>query len=209
MFALSSLLGRPVQRFVRLRLLAALVAGIGLPVGLSPALDFRLHTTETEDDGFKHEHSCFRYDEHSDMQIDLPKGWITTAEPSSMTSVPPDASGAVIQVEKSAFTPDTPFRDAGLDVYRRRALSGVPEGAVNARIIVEKANPLPIFNWKDYEFTMAYNFFGRDLRRSVLFINVNPKQQILLTVTAEQGDYEKVYGQGLTLMQSWIPIPVN
>ena len=56
---------------------------------------------------------------------------------------------------------------------------------------------------------MAYNFFGRDLRRSVLFINVNPKQQILLTVTAEQGDYEKVYGQGLTLMQSWIPIPAN
>ena len=205
----SPLPGRPVWRVARLKLLAVLMAGVGLSARPSQALDFQLRTVETLDDGFKHEHSCFRYDDHSDMQIDLPRGWNTTADARSITSVSPDGSGAVIHLEKSALTPDTPFRDTGLDVYRRGVLSGLPEGAVNARIVAEKANPLPIFGWKDYEFTVTYNFFGRDLRRGVVFVNVNPKQQVLMTVSAEQGNFEQVHSQGLTLMQSWTPIPAS
>ena len=198
-----------MRRVARLSLLVALAAGVGLPVGPARALDFQLRSVETVDDGFKHEHSCFRYDDRSDMQIDLPKGWITTANVDSITSVSPDASGAVIRIEKSVLLPDTQFRDAGLEVYRRRVLSGIPEGAVNIRIVAEKADPLPVFGWKDYAFTVAYDFFGRTLRRSVVFININPKQQISMIVNAEQSDFDKVYGQGLTLMQSWVPIPAS
>ena len=194
------------RRFVRLGLSALLVAGGWLAVP-SRALDFQLRPTTTVDDGFTHEHSCFSYDDRADMQIDLPRGWRTTADAGSITSVPPDASGALLRIEKSTLGPDTPFRDAGLDVYRRRALAGVPQGAVNARIVAEKADPLPIFGWKDYEVTVSYDFFGQSLSRSVVFINLNPKQQILLTVSATQGDFDKVRGQGMTVMQSWVPVP--
>ncbi len=205
----SPITRRSLRRFLFLDLLAAFVACISLPVALSHALDFQLRPVETVDDGFKHEHSCFRYDDRSDMQIDLPRGWRTTADSNSITSVPPDVSGAVIRIEKSALTPDTLFRDAGLDVYRQRVLSGIPERAVNTRIVAEKANPLPIFGWKDYEFTVVYDFFGRTLRRSVVFVDLNSKEQILMTVSAEQSDFDKIYSQGLTLMQSWVPSPAS
>ena len=195
------------RRFVRPGLLAVVVAGGSFLAAPSRALDFQLHPTTTVDDGFTHEHSCFSYDDRSDMQIDLPRGWRTTADASSINSVPPDASGALIRIEKSSLAPDTPFRDAGLDVYRRRALAGVPQGAANIKIVAEKADPLPIFGWKDYEFTVSYDFFGQSLSRSVVFINLNPKQQILMTVSATQGDFDKVRGQGMTVMQSWVPVP--
>jgi hypothetical protein len=161
------------------------------------------------DDGFTHEHGCFSYDEHSDMLIDLPRGWTTTADSGSITCVAPNASAAMIRIEKSAVAPNVAFHDNDLEQYRRRVLSGVPEGAVNTRIVAEKADPLPIFGWKDYEFTLAYDFFGQSLRRSVAFINLNPKQQITVTIVATQSDFDTVHGQGMTVMQSWVPTPAK
>ena len=195
------------RRLVRPGLLAVFVAGSSLLAAPSRALDFQLHPTTTVDDGFTHEHSCFRYDDRSDMQIDLPRGWHTTADAGSITTVAPDASGALIRIEKSPLTPATLFRDAGLDVYRQRVLAGIPQGATNTRIVTEKADPLPIFGWKDYEFTVSYDFFGQSLRRSVVFVNLNPKEQILMTVSAGQSEFDKVRGQGMTVMQSWMPVP--
>ena len=200
---------RPAWWFVRPGLFAALVVGSGFLAVPSRALDFQLHPVKTLDDGFTHEHSCFSYDNRTDMLIDLPKGWNITADPSSITSLSPNASGAVIRIEKSALTPNTPFRDTSLDLYRRRVLSGIPQGAVNTHIVAEKTDPLPIFGWKDYEFTVAYDFFGRSLRSSVVFINLNAKEQISMTVIASQNDFDKVHGQGMTVMQSWTPTPAS
>jgi hypothetical protein len=189
---------------LRLIVIAVLEGLMAAPAG---ALDFQLHTVSVAEDGFTHEHSCFKYDDVVDVMIDLPRGWTVTADAGSITSVPPNDASTLIRLEKSRLAPNIPFRDAGLEAYRKVALATVPAGAVDVRIVKEAANPLPVFNWKDFEFEVTYTFFGVTLRRSVLFINLNSQQQILTTVISGPLTFDKVHGAAMDVMRSWSPVP--
>jgi hypothetical protein len=193
-----------------LRLLQALIAGaafIGPFAVPAAALDFQLHTVSINEDGYMHKHSCFKYDERTDVMIDFPVGWSTTADAGSITSLPPHEANTSIFLQRSPLTPDTPFKDSGLDTYRKRATAMIPPGAVNLHVIKETAEPLPVFGWKDFEFEMTYDFFGATFRRSVLFVDVDASQQILTTVVAEQPNFDKVHAAAMDVMRSWCPVP--
>jgi hypothetical protein len=197
------------RRCLACGVLAILALGSVFPVGLAHALDFELHSVATVEDGVPREHSSFRYDDHTDMMIDLPHGWSTTATAAAIICVPTNAVGAEVRIEKSTLTPGTPFAGAGLDVYRQRLLSGVPAGAANPRLGEEKRDPLPVFGWKDYEFTVAFTFFGQQLQRSVTFINLNDKEQIMVIVTGAQGEFDRIHAQAMDVMLSWSPVPAK
>jgi hypothetical protein len=195
------------------RLAWCLAAGMALagvfPVGMARALNFELHPVTTLEDGALREHESFRYDGHTNVRIDVPRGWSTTATAAEITCVPMNAGGAEVRIEKSALTPATPFAGAGLDVYRQRVLSTVPQGAANLRMGEEKRDPLPVFGWKDYELTVAFEFFSQRLRRSVIFINLNATEQIMVIVTGAQSDFDRIHAQAMDVMLSWTPVPAS
>ena len=190
------------------RWLLALTAGVALAAGCAvPAfgLDFQLHTVSLSEDGFVHRHSCFKYDERSNVLIDLPPGWNTTADAGSITSSPPNAINTFILLQRSPLTPGTPFRDSTLDTYRQRALASVPPGSSNIRVVKETPNPLPIFGWQDFEFEMSYDLAGTTFHRSVLFINLDTRQQILTAVVAEASAFDKIHAAAMDVLRSWHP----
>ena len=208
----SSLIGpiRAATRdLLRRGLPVALLCGTLLLAVPCRALDFRLHEVKTEDDGFTHVHSCFRYDDRTEIMIDLPRHWSVTDDVSSISAVPPGGANTLLRIAKSPFPSNASFQKADLDAYRAQVLAGVPQGSVNVRVLEEKADPLPVFGWKDYQFTMAYDFFGQSFRRSVLFINLNPKEQLMVTVVAGQADFDKVYEASMDVMRSWSPVPAT
>jgi hypothetical protein len=194
-------------------LVRGLLAGIALvcvcPVGPASALDFELHSAVTVEDGVPRKHACFRYDEHTNVMIDLPHSWSTTSTAAAITCVPTNTGGAEVRIEKSTLTPGTPFANAGLDVYRQHLLSIVPHGAASLRLGEEKRDRLPVFGWKDYEFTVAFDFFSQQLLRSVMFINLNDKEQIMVIVTGARPGFDQIHAQAMDVMLSWSPVPAN
>lgn len=167
------------------------------------ALDFVLHASTVVDDGIRKEQLYVRNDERTSVLLSLPTRWTRTDSPASLTLTPPDIDNSLVRVEKSTLTPDTPLRDKGLDVYRKRAEADVPQGATGLQCTREQDNPLPIFGWKDYEFVFSYDFFGQAYKRSVVFINLNAREQIMLTCVAPADRFDSVHEAGLDLMRSW------
>ena len=191
----------------RVQLAAALCAVIALtPPAL--ALDFELQTVSVSEDGFTHDRTCFRYDGDTNVMIDLPRGWSISANAACIgaTAAVGDAS---IRMEKSPLTPATPWREKGLDMYRQRILGSVPQGALNVRIVQEQADPLPVFHWKDYEFVIDYDFYGRALRRSAMFVNLNAVDQILVSAVSTRDAFQPTHEAALDMLRSWTPVPAR
>ncbi len=182
--------------------LAGLVARAG-------ALDFILHAKNVQEDGFTKEQLYVRNDERSDVLLGLPMEWARTDGPASLTLVPPDVRNSLVRVEKSALAPNTEFREAGLDTYRRRAQADIPQGATNVQCREEHENPLPIFGWKDHEFVFSYDFFGQAYKRSVVFVNLNAREQIVLTCVAPAEKFDAVRNAGFDVLRSWQVVPSN
>lgn len=181
-------------------LVAALLA-LGAP--RAGALDFVLHATTVEEDGFNREQLYVRNDERSNVLLTLPARWTRNDGAASLTVIPPDFENSLVRIEKSALAPDTSWHDKGVEVYRRRAQADVPQGATGLQCKEERDNPLPIFGWKEHEFVFTYEFFGQAYRRSVLFVNINAREQIVLTCVAPAEHFDRVREAGMDLLRSW------
>ena len=173
------------------------------------ALDFRLSPLVFSEDGFTRQRMAFQYKDGISMMTDLPPQWNVAGESDALTMVAANDSDGTIRIEKSPLTPGTDFHDKGLDVYRRRFLSFVPKGAVNVRIVQERANPLPVFHWTDYEFVAEYEFYGRAFKRSAMFINLDVKEQILMTAFADGGKFDRCHDVGFDVLRSWTPVSAS
>ena len=171
------------------------------------ALDFVLHTKNVEEDGFTKEQLYVRNDERSDVLLNLPARWVRTDGPATLTLMPPDVRNSLVRVEKSPLAPNTEFREAGLETYRRRAQADIPQGATTVQCQEEHENPLPVFGWKDHEFLFTYDFFGQTYKRSVVFINLNAREQIMLTCVAPAEGFDAVRDAGFEVLRSWQVVP--
>lgn len=189
--------------------------GVGLmllltgPVGRAFGHDFRLYAGKVEEDGFTRDIAYFQNQDRTRVQINLPGGWTVAADAAALTLTSPTASGSLIRLENSRFAPDLPFKDKGLEAYRRQALSTLPEGATDTKMVEEHDNPLPIFHWKTYEFVLAYDFYGSSYQRSVLFLDMDAKEQLVVTALAAKPDHARVRSIALDLLRSWQTLPPN
>ncbi len=185
---------------------AALVLTAVLLAGGTPrvgALDFMVHTMTVEEDGFTKEQAYVTNNTSTNVLLSLPPRWNRVDAAASLTLTPPDINNSLVRLEKSALAPDTPFSDKGLDTFRRRAQADVPAGATGLKCVRERDNPLPIFGWKDHEFLFEYEFFGQAYRRSVLFVNLNAREQLMLTCVAPADQFDRVRDAGLDVLRSW------
>ena len=186
-------------------LLGAMLAFAPLPCR---AFDFTLNSFKVEEDGFTHEESYFTRDARTNIGIRIPPQWTAAGAPAALSLTSPSAAGSSLRLEPSALTPAVTFLDAGLADYRKIVLAEVPAGSTEVRLTDEKANPLPIFHWTDHEFTVEFSLYGQRYVRSVVFINLDPKQQMRLTIVGLKADFARVHEAGYTLLQSWQEMPV-
>ncbi len=197
---------------MRTRAAFVLAAAAGILLGgpsRAAALDFVVHTMTVEEDGFTKEQAYIRNDERTSILLTLPPRWNRVDDAASLTLTPPDGPNSLARVEKSALAPDTPFSGNGLDLYRRRAQAGAPQGSTNLQCTQERDQPLPIFGWKDHEFVFTYDFFGLAYKRSVLFVDLNAREQIVLTCVAPVEQFDRVHEAGLDVLRSWQVVPTK
>ncbi len=171
------------------------------------ALDFQVQSSEVEEDGYKHEQSFLRNDDHTRVFLSLPTGWDRSAEPGALTLTARAETDTMVRLEKSPFAPDLAFKDKALDSYRRRVLASVPQGATETQIAEDRDEPLPIFHWKSHEFVVDYVFFGRAFRRSMVFLDLNAQEQILVTTVAPKAGFDRAHGVAFDVLRSWQVMP--
>ncbi len=167
------------------------------------ALDFQVHSLEVEEDGFKHEQSFLDNGDNSRVFISLPGGWDHSADSGALTLTSRTETDTMVRLEKSPFAPDLPFKDKALESYRKRVLAAVPQGATETQIAEEHDEPLPIFHWKSHEFVVDYIFFGRAFRRSMVFLDLNAREQLLVMTVAPRPGYDRAHGIAFDVLRSW------
>ncbi len=186
------------------------ILSVGFSLGWAAslhALDFQVQSLEVEEDGFKHEQSFLRNDDDSHVFLSLPAGWNRAAEPGALTLTSPAETDTMVRLEKSPFAPNLPFKDKSLNAYRQRVLAAVPQGATETQITAEHEEPLPLFHWKSHEFIVDYVFFGRAFRRSMVFLDLNAREQILVTAVAPQAGYDRAHEMAFDVLRSWQVMP--
>ena len=183
------------------------VAACALPALLAApparALDFTLSTKTVEEDGYPSEVSYFKYDAQTTVAIRAPLRWQISGTPATLVLISQSFPTSEVRLEKSPFTPGVPFEDKGLERYRQHALAQVPPGSTEVLVTKEAWNPLPIYNWTDYEFLVEYTLFGQRLKRSVMFLNLDASQQLQVTAVGPDTDFGRVHKASLVLLQSW------
>ncbi len=193
---------------MRAGLLLAVVA-LASGTTVARALDFQLRTKQVQEDGFTRELTYFSGSETTRVLITLPRDWTPAATANSLTLAAPGTAGGTIRLEKSPLRPDVRFDEQGLTTYQRAMSTAVPAGAAQVRITGQQENPLPIMHWQSHEFTLSYDFFGQSFCRSVLFLNLDAKEQIICTISAPKAVFDAVHNTGFDLLRSWQIEPVK
>lgn len=112
-------------------------------------------------------------------------------------------AGAAFHIRFSPLTPDLSFKEEDLKTYRATAMGLVPSGATDVTIVGEEANSLVVNDWKSHQFVLSYKLPGRELRMGVIFLNLNPKLQLLLQANAAPSDFDAAFSRALHIIRSW------
>ncbi len=163
-------------------------------------------------DGYRAEQPFIHYDETNAVYLVFPgASWSATGEPNSLTLTSSKFTGAQIRLEKSSSSAsDTDFKvKTALDDYRRRAMAALPQGASAITVAAERDMPAGFFEWRDYEFVMDYAFFGQPYRRGTIFLDLNAKEQIVVTYSAPPASFDAVRSMALRVLRSWRVVPLS
>lgn len=187
-----------------------LLTAVGLATWLiaplsARALDFTLSTTTVEEDGAVREVSSFAYDAATTVAIQAPATWKMLTTPATLTMVSSKLPGSEVRLEKSPFAPSAPFKEPDLARYREHALAQAPAGSTEVRLVGETEDALPIFDWTSREYILEYALYGQNYKRGVLFLNVDAKTQLRVTVLTSPADFDRVRKSAFRLLQSWRP----
>ena len=156
-----------------------------------------------EEDGFTHDQAYFTLNPRANVRIQIPAQWTALGTPASLVLRLPASTGSILRLEASSLTPNVLFEGQGLESYRKLVIADLPPGATDVRLDEEKIDPLPIFHWTDHEFSVQFALFGQLYQSSIVFINIDPQQQLRMTIVAPKGVFNRVHEAGFELLQSW------
>lgn len=113
-----------------------------------------------------------------------------------------DLTNASMQIVKSPKSPEAPFADKEIELYRAHARALVPANATDVEIEQENRDAIAINGWTSHQFLFTYKLFGVPYRRSVIFLNYNKTEQLILDVSAPALEFELVYLRSYQVLNS-------
>ena len=164
-------------------------------------IDFTLRTKQ-ENAGAPDPEHRFITDGENHIYLRIPKGWKDSGGGSQLVFTPEQPSSEV-SINQVLGIQALPLDATGLAALRQGAQTAVPQGAKDIKPTGETNDLLPIFGWKSYEATFEYDFYGQQMRRSVLYINMIPGRVVRVNVTALASDFDQVHEKMRKLMFGW------
>jgi hypothetical protein len=173
---------------------------------VAEGLNFSVNTMPTIQDGYEITQSYFTKDGNK-VTVRLPRNWQTSSGSTGLELVPPDIAKASVKVQASPSDEILSFDEPGKIQYRNVAMALAPNGAKQLKIEAEQVNSFGINDWTDFDVLMSYeSLAGEAMMKRVIFINIDPKNQVRLVVSAKQRDFEKVNAAARRFMSSWFEL---
>ncbi len=110
---------------------------------------------------------------------------------------------AVMRLRPSPLKTEIIFDELNLPRYRRAALGLLMQGAEKSVIELEQANVMPINDWQSHRFVITYEVAGSKMRESVMFLNLDPQQQIVVQIRARETDFAMVAARSEDILRRW------
>jgi hypothetical protein len=110
---------------------------------------------------------------------------------------------AVMRLGQSPLKPDNVFSGEALERYRAVAVQLILKGAEEVTLESGAADVLPINHWTSQRFVFAYKFTGAAMRESVTFLNLDPKQQVVVQIRARESDFAIITARGEDIIRRW------
>ena len=144
----------------------------------------------------------FITDGDNHIYLRIPRGWTATGGGNKLVFLP-DQPSSEVQISQVQGAAALPLDAPGLAVLRKSAQASLPQGAKNIKPAGETNDLLPLFGWKSFEVTFDYEFFGQQMRRSTLYINMVPGRVVQVNVTSTTLDFDQVHEKMRKLMFGW------
>ena len=184
------------------RLLLALFACAG-SVPAASAIDFTPRYTDTMEDGVPF-HRMYFTEGNNRIFFRPPVNWQVSGEPAAIHFSPKGLHLA--QVSFRSVSPEDaaiPFDEKGIEKLRAIARSLLPSAFTNPEGQFEIVNPIILQDWTSFEIGFGGQFYGIESRRSILFINLAPGRQLLISIDAATADFEKLHKDAYRSLATW------
>ena len=107
-----------------------------------------------------------------------------------------------VRVNHSSFKPEFDLA-TNVAKYHQAAFDKVPKGATQVEEQKVEEEPFPYNGWKSLGFVWNYALYGRLMRQSVSYVNLESGAQAVVITLAAQSDADKVENSSRQFLGSW------
>lgn len=112
---------------------------------------------------------------------------------------------ATVSLSRSPFSAMVPFDEEGLVQYQKAAIQMLPpsaEGLVREEAVAD----VETINGKhSYRFTFSFTIAGTPMRKSIHFVNIDDRQQIVIQTGAFAKDFPAASARATNIIRDWHP----
>jgi hypothetical protein len=110
---------------------------------------------------------------------------------------------ATMTIKRSPLTSKVLFDAEGLVHYQKAAVQMLPPGIQNLVQDETVANPESLNGGNSYRFTFTYDIGSEKMRESIIFLNLDARQQIVVHTGAFLKDFEGAAARATGFIRSW------
>lgn len=107
-----------------------------------------------------------------------------------------------VRVSRSSFKPEFDLA-TNVAKYRDAAFDKVPKGATQVEEQKVEEEPFPYNGWKSLGFIWNYALYGRLVRQSVSYVNLESGAQAVVTTLAARSDADRAENAARQFLGSW------
>ena len=174
---------------------AVLIVSARAELQLTPSV------VQYELDGVKLKQLAFS-DDANQVTYQAPRGWEYSGSATQLTLRPPNKPQAEATITRIPLPQPGSFDDESLKKLVTEAVASVPKGSENVTVVSQEKNPLLMNRKETFLITLAYDFYGANYSRSILFLN-RGKEQIQFQLTCRQADFKELQKAFLDSQYSW------
>jgi hypothetical protein len=151
-------------------------------------LDFSPESVSVELDGIKMSQLTFRTGASSKASYQAPRDWKCSGGKDHLDLQPPDLSQVNAKITKLSASEAISFDAAGREELKKKAITSLPEGSQDVKLLSEELDPLQIDGNHTYLVELSYVFFGEKFACYSLILDRKP-EAVSFRLSCREKDY--------------------
>jgi hypothetical protein len=126
------------------------------------------------------------------ISYEQPRGWSYTGDSNHIRFIPPNAQQAFGEMAQAPLAAPQNLDEPTMKLLQERTLQSVPPDSRDITVVAAAKNPLMINEHETFEITVAYQLYGEQYRRSMLFMNL-ADTQLIFSFVSRKADFDKLH----------------